>query len=179
MPEPTRRNRGRLTRRQFVVAGAAIGGAALSPADALLLRTSRVFASVSQAQTPLPSANITKYVTALRTFNGHRVESSSFTSRMVEFQQVVLPPSMYPSGFKNGTWLWGYQSDGQPASWPGARSTTSRGARFDRSALPSVEAEYMPVASGGMAAAERSPPSLGPPARRSRRALRVTHSRNR
>src|SRR5258708_8283516 len=127
MPEPTRRNRGRVTRRQVVVAGAVIGGAALSPADALLLRTSRVFASVSQAQTPLPSANITKYVTALRTFNGHRVESSSFTSKMVEFQQVVLPPSMYPSGFKNGTWLWGYQSDGQPASWPGATVEVKRG----------------------------------------------------
>jgi FtsP/CotA-like multicopper oxidase with cupredoxin domain len=64
-------------------------------------------------------------VTALRTFN--RVESKSFTTKMLEFQQVVLPPSMYPSGFKNGTWLWGYQVDSRPPSWPGATVEAARG----------------------------------------------------
>ncbi len=74
-----------------------------------LVAGSRVLASVSSPQTPLPSSSIPKYVTRLRTFDDLRAESSSFSTRMVEFQQLVLPPSMYPSSFKNGTWLWGYQ----------------------------------------------------------------------
>jgi FtsP/CotA-like multicopper oxidase with cupredoxin domain len=127
MTEPTRKRSGKLTRRQFVIAGAAVGAASLSPADALLAG-SRVFASVSSPQTPLPSANIPKYVTALRTFAGQRVTSTSITTRMQEFQQLVLPPSLYPSGFRNGTWLWGYQVDSRPASWPGFTVEAMRGA---------------------------------------------------
>jgi spore coat protein A len=108
------------------MAGAAVGAASLTSTDALVA-TSRVLASVSSGQTPLPAANIPKYVTALRTFNGSRVETASFTTKMVEFQQVVLPPSMYPAGFKNGTWLWGYQNDSRPATWPGVTVEVDRG----------------------------------------------------
>ncbi|HXM54153.1 MAG TPA: multicopper oxidase domain-containing protein [Candidatus Dormibacteraeota bacterium] len=116
----------RLTRRQFVLAGAAAGAATLTSTDALIA-SSRVLASVSQAQTPLPSANIPKYVTALRTFSGNRVNSSSFTTTMQEFQQIVLPPSMYPSGFANGTWVWGYKVDSRAAQWPGFTVQATRG----------------------------------------------------
>src|SRR5215472_8868479 len=44
----------RLTRRQFLIAGGAVGAATLTSTDALI-STSRVLASVSQPQTPLPS----------------------------------------------------------------------------------------------------------------------------
>src|SRR5215472_4299702 len=118
MPKRSQRHVGGLTWRQLLMAGMAVGAASFTSTDALVA-TSRVFASVSQAQTPLPSANIPKYVTPLRTFAGQRVTSSAFTAKSLEFQQVVLPPSLYPSAFSNGTWLWGYQVDSKPASWPG------------------------------------------------------------
>src|SRR5215831_6764083 len=127
MPKRSRRLTGGLTRRQLLMAGMAVGAASFTSTDALIA-TSRVFASVSQPQTPLPSANIPKYVTALRTFGvDQRVESSAFTTKMVEFQQVVLPPSLYPSAFSSGTWLWGYQVDGKPPSWPGFSVEAQRG----------------------------------------------------
>src|SRR5205807_2377182 len=85
------------------------------------------FASAAQPQTPLPSANIPKYVTSLRVFAGNRVTSTSFTTRMREFQQIVLPPSMYPNGFHRGTWVWGYQVDSRPATWPGFTVVARRG----------------------------------------------------
>jgi spore coat protein A len=126
MPKRSRRLVGGLTRRQMLMAMGAVGAASFTSTDALITG-SRVFASVSQAQTPLPSANIPKYVTALRTFAGNRVTSSAFTSKMVEFQQVVLPPSLYPSGFSKGTWLWGYQNDSRPATWPGVSVEARQG----------------------------------------------------
>ena len=116
----------KLTRRQFVMAGAAMGAATLTSTDALI-SSSRVLASVSQNQTPLPSGNIPKYVTALRTFSGQRVTSSSFTTMMQEFQQLVLPQSVYPSNFSNGTWVWGYKVDSRPPSWPGFTVVAQRG----------------------------------------------------
>ena len=116
---------GKVTRRQVLIAGAAAGVAAV-PVVRGLAGTALSPRSVSQDQTPLPSARIPKYVTSLRTFNGSRVSSSSFTTRMVEFQQLVLPPSMYPAGSAAGTWLWGYQVDGAPASWPGVSVEATR-----------------------------------------------------
>jgi spore coat protein A, manganese oxidase len=100
---------------------------ALIPGQQALVSASRVFASAQQAQTPLPSANIPKYVDALRTFAGQRVSATSFTNRMVEFHQRVLPASMYPSSFRAGTCLWGYQVANRPASWPGATVEAQRG----------------------------------------------------
>src|SRR5215472_14170639 len=126
MPKRSQRHVGGLTWRQLLMAGMAVGAASFTSTDALVA-TSRVFASVSQAQTPLPSANIPKYVTALRTFAGQRVTRSSFRNRMVEFQQLVLPRSMYPSAFQNGTWLWGYAVDGTAPSWPGTSVEAQRG----------------------------------------------------
>src|SRR5215831_3502337 len=127
MPKRSPRLTGGLTRRQLLMAGMAVGAASFTSTDALVA-TSRVFASAAQPQTPLPSANIPKYVTALRTFGvDQRIESSAFTSRMLEFQQIVLPPSLYPNAFQNGTWLWGFQNDGKPPSWPGFSVEARRG----------------------------------------------------
>jgi len=123
--EPRRRLIGGLTRRQFVLASAAIG-AGLTSADALI-SSSGVLASVTQPQTPLPSANIPKYVTHLRTFAGRRVTGSSFNTKIVEFQQLVLPRSVYPQKFLNGTYLWGFGVDGTPPSWPGTSVEAVRG----------------------------------------------------
>jgi spore coat protein A, manganese oxidase len=127
MPKRSQRLVGGLTRRQLLMAGMAVGAASFTSTDALVA-TSRVFASAASPQTPLPSANIPKYVTPLRTFGvDQRIESSSFTTTMTEFQQTVLPPSLYPNGFRNGTWLWGYQVDGKPAAWPGFSVEARRG----------------------------------------------------
>jgi spore coat protein A, manganese oxidase len=130
MPKRSRRLVGGLTRRQLLMAGMAVGAASFTSTDALVA-TSRVFASVSQPQTPLPSGNIPKYVTPLRTFAGRRVEKTSFKTKMVEFQQLVLPKSMYPSSFSGGTWLWGYGVDSTPPSWPGTTVEAQRGSPTD------------------------------------------------
>src|SRR5215472_11752963 len=130
MPKRSRRLVGGLTRRQLLMAGMAVGAASLTSSDALLA-TSRVFASVSRTQTPLPSGNIPKYVTPLRTFAGRRVTRTSFNTKMVEFQQLVLPRSMFPSTFSGGTWLWGYGVDSTPPSWPGTSVEARRGCPVD------------------------------------------------
>src|SRR5262245_20937900 len=131
MSQRTQKLVGGLTRRQLLMAGVAVGAASFTSADTLLA-ASRVIASVSQPQTPLPSANIPKYVTALRTFAGGRVVSrTSFNTKMVEFQQPVLPSSMYPSPFQGGTWLWGYGVDSTPPSWPGSTVEAVRGTPID------------------------------------------------
>ena len=126
MPKRSRRLVGGLTRRQMLMAMGAVGAASVTSTDALVAG-SRVFASVSQAQTPLPSGNIPKYVTPLRTFAGRRVTRTSFNTKMVEFQQQVLPKSMYPQAFEGGTWLWGYGVDGTPPSWPATSVEALRG----------------------------------------------------
>jgi FtsP/CotA-like multicopper oxidase with cupredoxin domain len=109
------------TRRQFIKAGAALGAIAFIPGQESLISASRVFASTQFPQTPLPGANIPKYVTPLHTFVGHRVTATSYTNRMVEFQQQVLPPSFKP------TWLWGYQINALRPSWPGVTIEARRG----------------------------------------------------
>jgi FtsP/CotA-like multicopper oxidase with cupredoxin domain len=109
------------TRRQFIKAGAALGAMALIPGQQSLISASRVFASTQFPQTPLPSANIPKYVTPLRTFVGQRVTRTSLSNTMVEFRQQVLPPPFKP------TWLWGYRVGERPASWPGFTIEARRG----------------------------------------------------
>lgn len=122
-------NLGKINRRHVLIAGAAVGVGAFPLVRGLAsaaTATSVSPGSVSVAQTPLPSARIPKYVTALRTFAGSRVSSTDFTTQMVEFQQQVLPPSMYPASHAGGTWVWGYQVDSQPPSWPGVTVEATR-----------------------------------------------------
>lgn len=72
----------------------------------------RVFGSVQVPQTPLDGGGIQKFVTALPTFVGNRVTATSFTARVQEFSQQILPG--YPP-----TVLWGYKVDDKPVSYPG------------------------------------------------------------
>ena len=113
------------TRRRLLITGAA-GAVALSAGDALTGRAGRAAASAGSAQIPLPSSSIPKYQTALHTFAGQRVSSTSFTATLTEFHQQVLPASVYPSGVP-GTWVWGYQVDGKPANWPGYSVEATQG----------------------------------------------------
>jgi FtsP/CotA-like multicopper oxidase with cupredoxin domain len=111
--------RNRISRRQVLIAGAAVGVSAFPLARGIAGAATATPGSVSTQQIPLPSARIPKYVTPLRTFSGSRVSATDFTTRMVEFPQQVLPASMYPAGHSEGTWLWGYQVDSRPPAWPG------------------------------------------------------------
>ncbi|MEY9935536.1 spore coat protein A [Catenulispora sp. GP43] len=106
-----------LSRRGLLVAGGA--GVAAATAFDTLISPAPASASVLRPQAPLPGASIPKYVTDLATFSGQRVRAASMTTAFVEFAQQVLPPSMYPSAYSEGTWVWGYQVADRPASWPG------------------------------------------------------------
>ncbi|MER7848943.1 multicopper oxidase domain-containing protein [Kitasatospora sp. NPDC096077] len=107
----------RLSRRRLLLAGC-LGATSISALDGLF-HPQRAAASVLQQQTPLPGAQIPKYLTPLPTFGGQRVGASSMTTAFVEFPQHVLPPSVYPDAYRDGTWVWGYQVADRPASWPG------------------------------------------------------------
>ncbi len=78
--------------------------------------------SVRVRQTPLLGANIPKYVDALPTFAGKRVNGAqSVTLDMREFQQKILPASVYSSlaaPYSAGTYLWGYKVNTSGPSWP-------------------------------------------------------------
>ena len=86
-------------------------------------------ASVTTPQTPLSGNTVPKFVDALPTFNGRRSDGTTTQQiTMQEFQQKVLPNSVYagrPAPFNNGTFLWGYNINGQGASWP-SRTIESR-----------------------------------------------------
>jgi FtsP/CotA-like multicopper oxidase with cupredoxin domain len=108
------------TRRQFFKIGAAVGvaGAGIS----VPLTAWRAFASVQTSQTPLLGANIPQFVDALPTFFGNRVTSTTPTVTALEFQQKILPGSVYANltaPFNQGTYVWGYQVDGKPPFTPG------------------------------------------------------------
>jgi spore coat protein A len=90
------------------------------------------------AQTPLDGTTIPKYVEALPTLSGSRVNGAApVTVNMVEFQQKILPASIYasrPAPFNAGTYLWGYTLNGGAASWPAktieARQNTTTSATY-------------------------------------------------
>ena len=93
--------------------------------------TAAVQPSVLVAQTPLDGATVPKYVTPLTTLGGSRVDGTrTINVSMVEFQQRMLPNSMYanlPAPFNNGTFLWGYQVDGRAAHFPAATIEARQG----------------------------------------------------
>jgi spore coat protein A len=106
----------------MTLSAAALGAAACdspAPPDKVAVLPS---ASTLVAQSPLDGASIPKYVEPLPTLSGHRVNgASAVTVDMVEFQQKILPASVYASKaapFKNGSFLWGYRLNGAAASWP-------------------------------------------------------------
>src|SRR5579864_7448487 len=112
------------TRRQLIrtsaMLGVSMGALTLTGASPFIV--SSVFASVQTPQTPLLGANIPQFLEPLPTFAKKRVSSTSLTVCMQEFQQKILPASLY-SGLKppfhEGTFLWGYKVDNQPPSYPG------------------------------------------------------------
>jgi len=79
-------------------------------------------ASTLIAQAPLDGASVPKYVDPLPQLSASRVNgASAVTVNMVEFQQKILPASVYASAkgaFKNGTFLWGYKLNGGTPGWP-------------------------------------------------------------
>ncbi len=94
----------------------------------------RANASVRVAQTALPGANITRYVSPLPTFVGRRTTGTSLQVGMFEFQQNVLPDSFYASlaaPFTDGTYLWGYAvgpAGARPSpQYPGVTIEAQRG----------------------------------------------------
>jgi spore coat protein A, manganese oxidase len=133
------------TRRVFIKWGALVGVGALAVTGGALI-IPRFLQSSDTAQTPLLGSRIPKFVDPLPTFAGARVTSQSFTVQMEEFQQKILPDSLY-SGlsdhFKAGTYLWGYKVGDQSLSYPGHTIEAQRGTPTDirylnKIPLPSV-----------------------------------------
>ncbi len=71
-------------------------------------------ASVSSAQTAIDGSTISKYIDAVPTFVGARVDAINHPNLTIdaqEFQEKLLPASFYSglsSDFQNGTYVWGY-----------------------------------------------------------------------
>ncbi len=107
--------------------GATIGAGTLFLAGEEALQTlPRVFASVQVPQTALPGSSIRQqfgqFVEPVPTFVGKRVSAPTITVRVQEFQQQILPASLYAQlkpPYTKGTYLWGYQVDARPVSYPG------------------------------------------------------------
>lgn len=107
-----------MKRRDFIKATAIGGAGLLLPFD---LR--RGFASVGIPQTPLLGRSIPKFVDEVPNFATlGRVDGTvPLTVTMNEFQQQVLPASMYSglsAPFNAGTFLWGYKAKAGNVSFP-------------------------------------------------------------
>jgi len=99
-----------MNRRQFLYL---TGGAGFLLSSGLR----HALASNQVPQTPLPGNAIPRFVEALPTFVGARVDGTkTLTVTMKEFQQKVLPAALYnalPAPYRAGTYVWGYEiSDG-------------------------------------------------------------------
>jgi len=120
-----------MSRRDLLkVAGVAGAGLAVRLDAPQLFETAS--ASDQVPQTALPGSSIARYVTPLTTFAGRRVNSSSVTVGMHEFQQNVLPDSVYsslPAPFNRGTYLWGYGigAAGAAPAYPGVTVEAHKG----------------------------------------------------
>jgi hypothetical protein len=79
-------------------------------------------ASVPSSRMALSGSDIPKYVEPLPTFAGARVSAANITASIEEFQQFVLPASVYselPAPFSQGTYVWGYRVGNMPPHYPG------------------------------------------------------------
>src|SRR5215510_5865143 len=87
-------------------------------------------ASVRTPQTPLDGNAVPKFVDQLP-LSGTRINgSATLNITMQEFQQRVLPASVYagkPAPFNNGTFLWGYNVNGSGARSPARAIEVFRG----------------------------------------------------
>ena len=82
------------------------------------------------SRTALPGSDIPKYVEPLPTFAGSRVSAAKITVSIEEFQQFVLPASVYSglaAPFGQGTYVWGYRVGNTPPHYPGFTIEAQRG----------------------------------------------------
>jgi spore coat protein A len=87
-------------------------------------------ASAPSSRMALPGSDIPKYVERLPTFAGARVSVADITVSIEEFQQFVLPASVYsdlPQPFGRGTYVWGYRVGDTPPHYPGFTIEARRG----------------------------------------------------
>src|SRR5215471_5319050 len=88
-------------------------------------------ASTSAPQTPLDGSTVPKFKDAMPLVSNHRVSgTSAVTVDMVEFQQKILPASMYQnlqSPFNAGAFQWGYAVNSEGPHWPSATIEVRQG----------------------------------------------------
>ena len=82
-------------------------------------------------QVPLPGASIPKFVDPLpqpaRLDGTHTWPGNPIVVRLDEFQQKVLPASMYaglPAKYRSGTYVWSYVIPGKPRTYLGLPGIT-------------------------------------------------------
>jgi spore coat protein A len=119
----------RVGRAGVICAGAALLVACGAADSEQIGRVSQ--ASVRVPQTPLDGNSIPKFVDQVPRFNGRRQDATvTLDVRMQEFQQRVLPASVYSNlaaPFNRGTFLWGYNINGAGPSWPARTIEARRG----------------------------------------------------
>ena len=91
-------------------------------------------AAASAQQVPLPGSSIPKFVDALpkpaRLDGTHTFPGSPIVVRLEEFQQKVLPASIYSglaAPYRGGTYVWSYCIPGKARTYPGATIEARRG----------------------------------------------------
>jgi len=142
------------TRRQFIKTVGAVSAGMVLPWK---LSTRSALASVQVPQVPLPGKAIPRFVEAVPTFVGNRVDGTRrLTVSMEEFQQQILPASLYtgvPAPYRAGTYVWGYAvSDGAslygplyPAFTIEARRGTATKVKYVNNLVNPVLQKYITV----------------------------------
>ncbi|MDR0344306.1 MAG: multicopper oxidase domain-containing protein, partial [Nocardiopsaceae bacterium] len=121
-----------MSRRKLLVTGGglAAGLIALDRLDRITPNPVQIRpASATTPQTHLPGSQIPQFTVPLPTFVGQRVDSPSYQVHTQEFQQQVLPASVYASAappFNRGTFVWGQKNGTQPPHWPGHTTIAHR-----------------------------------------------------
>ena len=93
----------------------------------LLFISSNILAQLT-GQVPFPGKNIPKYVDPLPNFAGAHVTGTNITVQAKEFQQKVLSTGfVYPTFYSAGTYVWGYEVDGNGPHYPGWTVEATRG----------------------------------------------------
>ncbi|MDD2734977.1 MAG: multicopper oxidase [Desulfuromonadaceae bacterium] len=113
----------------------------LAGAFALMVNVQSPLANTQILQTPLPGKNIPKFVEPMPVFGpasggaAPRVQAGTgYSVTAEEFQQMVLPASMYAPllpPFNAGSYVWGYKVGAAPALYPGFTVEAQRGTPID------------------------------------------------
>jgi hypothetical protein len=103
----------KMTRRQVLKAGMIAGAGLMMPGNSMLLRNA--FGVTPQPPVPLPGSAIPQFVDELPVLGTGMVlaTATDLTIKMQEFQADMMPSTFMPDTY-NGTWVWGYQTDGIP-----------------------------------------------------------------